>query len=148
MKQYFIDSNVLIALMDERDVLHKQALHVMTQLENDDVEFFFSDVVINETLSVLAKRCEAKKNEAAFQTLAEEFRKQISNRPILCLYGLLPSHYHNVIDQMIESRGLFNFHDCLIILFLKETKEIGLVTFDQDFHGLKNVQTFPKLNPV
>lgn len=143
MKQYFLDSNVLIALMDERDALHGQAVRVMAELENSAAEFFFSDVVINETLSVLAKRCEAKKNEAAFQILAEEFRKQISNRPILCLYGLLPSHYHQIIDSMIASRGLFNFHDCLIILFLKEIKEICLVTFDQDFHRLTSLNVQP-----
>lgn len=59
--QYLLDSNFLIALLDAGDVHHGRAVQLLNKLQANEGEFFISDILINEVLSVFAKRCETKR---------------------------------------------------------------------------------------
>ena len=141
--QFLFDANFLIALLDAADVHHEHARSLLEELQQDPAQFFISDVLINEVLSVLAKRCEAKKRSAAFAAFAKRFQAVIRDFPILCLYALVPQHYGALVRIMVRSEGRFNFHDSLLVLFLKEVPKLTLVTLDQDFKTIPSIQVLP-----
>lgn len=138
--QYLLDSNFIIALMDGKDVYHQRASKLFDQIQGDGNEIFLSDLLINETLSVFAKRCEAQKREADFQRLAKKFLESIQGLPLLCLYDLFNEKLNRIVDIMIHHRARFNFHDALMLLLLQEIPEVVLVTFDTDFKDLPDVK--------
>lgn len=137
--QYLLDSNYLIALLDGADVHHERAVRLYERLLNDEVQLFISDVLINEVLSVFAKRCEAKRRKAQFQVFAAEFQEAIKDLPILCLYELVTPHYKDLVGIMVRSQGSLSFHDALIWLFLREVPRVTLVSFDNDFAQFKKL---------
>jgi len=141
--QFFLDSSFLIALIDARDLHHTKAVGLLDKIENEDGELFASDVVINEVLSVFAKRCESRKATHQFEDLITTFKKVLEPLPILCLYELVTPHYNSIIKMMINYKARLNFHDCLIALFLKEVPEVNLVTFDSDFDEIENLRIYP-----
>lgn len=143
-KQYFIDSNIFVALIDESDVHHNHAKTVLENIESDQGQIFASDVVLNEVLSVIARRCEEKKRSEQFSLFSDQFFRYLKDLPILCLYQLLPKFTHAVVSLMKESAGRLNFHDALIAFFLGEVREVKLVTFDRDFQELKNISLWNK----
>lgn len=132
-RQAFIDANVLISALDEGDVHHFEARKIWDEIHAQDANVFFSDLVLNEVLSVFAKRCEAKKRKDDFVVFASRLAELIAGYPILCLYQLLPNYYGETLKIMKQASGQLSFHDCLIVLFLKEVSEVELVTFDRDF---------------
>lgn len=141
--QCLLDSNFVIALMDGHDVHHHRAQELFAQIQGDGMQIFLSDLLINETLSVFAKRCEAQKRESDFPRLVKTFQSAIRGVPLLCLYELLTDKLPRIIEIMIRHRGRFNFHDALMLFFLQEVSEVVLVTFDFDFKSLTRVKTLP-----
>lgn len=140
-KQYLFDTNFVVSLIDAGDVHHTRAKNLFDHIQSGEV--FFSDIVVNETLSVLARRCEAKKRSADFKNVAKIFTDCIQGQPILCLYELLPRNLKEVINMMIQYEGALNFHDCLMAFFLKDLPHVGFVTFDEDFKRVGGLSVTP-----
>ncbi len=132
-QQFFFDSNIFIALVDADDVHHARARSILEEIEQQDGEIFASDVVLNEVMSALSRRCAEKKRSHTFVSLVEKFTRQLEGYPILCLYQMLPQCYQDVVKLTKKTDGRLSFHDCMIVLFLKEVREVRLVTFDKDF---------------
>lgn len=140
LPQYLMDSNFLIALLDARDVHHKKATKLLEEIHQaQSIQLFISDILINEVLSVFAKRCEAQKRSNEFASLVKEVQSAVRDMPILCLYDLVPKHYKAITDIMIQWKGRFNFHDALLILFLTEVPKVNFITFDRDFKALSSL---------
>ena len=142
-EQFVLDSSFLIALLDLEDVHHQRAKEIFFDIEGKEGQFFLSDVLINEVLSVLARRSEARQKEGEFKKLAKLFQKRIQDLPIVCLYELLPKHIPQVISLMIQYDGCFNFHDALFIFFLRQLPKVHFVTFDKDFSKIEEIQRLP-----
>lgn len=138
--QYLLDSNFLVALIDEADVHHGRAARLLEKITAEDAEFFVSDLLINEVLSVFAKRCEQKKKEREFPSLVRKFQAALRGYPVLCLYELVAKQLGSLIELMVHHRARFNFHDALLLTFLKELPEMRLVTFDQDFGSIGSLK--------
>lgn len=138
--QYLLDSNFLVALIDEADVHHDRATRLLEKISEADSDFFVSDVLINEVTSVFAKRCEQKKKEKQFPSLVRKFQTALRGYPILCLYELVPKHLGPIIELMVRHQARFNFHDALLITFLEQLPEVHLVSFDQDFKDVELLQ--------
>lgn len=139
-EQYILDTNVLVALIDSSDIFHDRATRLMERIRLNEGEAYLSDAVLNETLSVLAKRCEARGRQRFFNDLAARFRSQIRDKPILCLYELLPNHFKSFQEIMTQSEGRLNFHDSMIVFFLRQLPEVILATFDKDFSEVGTIQ--------
>jgi predicted nucleic acid-binding protein len=140
LPQYLLDTSFMIALIDETDFHHQRAKQVFTNIKQEKHEIFLSDVLINETWTVLGKRCEVKQQEKRFLVLLERFQEMIQGMYVLCLYELVSAHYRAHLQCMKFFKGSLSFHDSLIVFFLKEVPQVGLITFDQDFkqiNGLK-----------
>ena len=142
-EQFVLDSSFLIALIDREDVHHPRAKEIFFDIEGQEGQIFLSDVLINEVLSVLARRSEERKKGEEFKELARLFQKRIQELPIVCLYELLPKYIPQVISLMVQHNGCFNFHDALFIFFLRQLPKVHFVTFDKDFSKIGNIRRLP-----
>lgn len=140
IEQYFIDSSFVISLMDESDIHHTMAAEILIKIRESGGEIYLSDLVLNEVLSVFGRKCSSNKNKETLLRLLDTLKKWVKDMPILCLYELLNQSYGRVQDMIEKSNGTLSFHDCLIILFLKEVPLVQLVTFDQDFKLVKGLR--------
>lgn len=66
-----IDSNFVIALVDEKDKWRKQALSLQNALEKEKAKLIYLDCIINETISVVGRRLEEKGRSDEFKTVLE-----------------------------------------------------------------------------
>lgn len=137
--QYFLDANFVIALMDASDLHHERAKKIHQRITATEFELFLSDVVLNETLSVLARRHESKKIKQPFQDVITRFKGAIASLPILSLYELVPQNYARLMGLMAKYDAKLSFHDALIVLFLRQVPEVRLVSFDEDFTGIRGI---------
>jgi len=64
-----IDSNVLVALLDGHDKWHSKAKENYVALESKGAGFVYFDCVMNEAISVLARRSEEQKRSEEFLLL-------------------------------------------------------------------------------
>lgn len=142
-QQFILDSNFLIALLDREDVHHSRAKIIFTEMEKEEGEIFLSDVLINETLSVMARRAEAKQRGKEFQKWAKQFQKKIEGLPIVCLYEFLPGQIPQIMALMAQYDGCFNFHDALFLFFMQQLPKVRFVTFDKDFSKIEDLQRLP-----
>ncbi len=72
-----VDSNVLVALVDNRDKWHLKTKEIYSALEAKDVGFVYFDCVINEAISVLARRSEEQRRSEEFPILLDELQRQV-----------------------------------------------------------------------
>lgn len=143
--QFLIDANVLVAILDESDVLHKKGRLVFEKaLQTGAV--FLSDIVVNETFSAVARRYERKQKSNQFADFMRRFKKIAADLPILSIYELLPANYNSIMNMMVRHEGRLNFHDCLIVLFLAQVPDVTLVSFDKDFLEVEGLKTCPDVN--
>jgi len=79
MSAVVIDSNFLVALVDPKDVWHKRASEIEAALDERALRVFL-DIVIGESLSVIARRCEEKSDHqilpASFPPCGLQFQPQ------------------------------------------------------------------------
>lgn len=141
--QYFLDANFLIALTDASDLHHARATKLLQQITATEAELFLSDIAVNETLSVLARRHESKKSKTPFKTVVDRFKNAIAKSPILSLYELVPQNYALLMAMMVKYDAKLSFHDCLIVLFLRQVPEVQLVSFDRDFAAVRKLKLLP-----
>ena len=76
-KQAVIDSNVLVAAIDSRDKWHRMAKSLAGALKAGQVNLIYLDCVVNETISVLARRTNEQKRPGEFASLLDELMEQV-----------------------------------------------------------------------
>jgi len=132
-KQAVIDSNVLVALVDRRDKWHPkaQALHIALKAENVDLVYF--DCVLNETISVMARRAEEQQRSAQFPSLLNELLRRVPENMVTWVSAEIQRLYRPIIELVRQTGGILNFHDALIALSCQELGIQIIVSFDEDF---------------
>lgn len=60
MNEMIFDASFLVALVDERDVWHSNAVTLMNALRIKETKAVYLDCVLNEVISVLGGRFEEK----------------------------------------------------------------------------------------
>jgi predicted nucleic acid-binding protein len=139
MSAVVVDSNFLVALLDERDTWHSRANEVALALPPKASRLFF-DTVVAESVSVIARRCEEQNRVDAFVGIIASLRKALPRSRILSVSSLTQSYYDNILDLMISYSGSLNFNDCLIALFMKKNGLTYLASFDADFDSLSYIK--------
>jgi len=81
-----IDTNVLVALVDRHDNWHSRALKLREALKVEAVPLVYFDLVLNETISVLARRGHEQRRADQFPALLNVLEAQV---PESVLYGSL-----------------------------------------------------------
>ena len=75
-----LDTSVLVALVDARDKWHSAATAIKDVLKAGSVGLIYLDPVINETISVLARRLQEQRRGEQFEALARLTRKPGASR--------------------------------------------------------------------
>jgi len=133
VKKATIDANFLLALIDKKDKWHPKAKILAKTLRKKKWEVIYLDCVLNEVISVLAKRLEERKESQDLVSLLESLENLVPKEKVEWLYPNVPDLYSNIVKLIKEKEGRLNFHDALIALFIKENNSKYLVSFDQDF---------------
>lgn len=139
-----VDSNFIIALVDEKDKWRKQAVSLQDALKSEKAKLIYLDCVMNETLSVVGKRLEEKGRSGDFKTVLEKIVEIMPEENITWIYPEVRRLYGEILKLLEVQRGRLNFHDALIILAAKEMKAVFIISFDEDFdqvEGIKRIKS-------
>lgn len=135
-----IDSNVLVALVDQHDKWHASAKALLDSIVEKAIDVVYFDCVLNETVSVMARRSEEQKRSAQFAVLLDELQKRVPQELITWISGNAQDWYSHIIELVRQSEGRINFHDALIALACKELNIPVVVSFDGDFDEISWVK--------
>lgn len=128
-----LDTSVLVGLIDDLDVWHAPALALRGALQRRPVEIFYFDCVINEVVSVLARRSRERKRSTEFAELLDKLISLVPKEKITWISGQTESCYPRILALIRDTEGALNFHDALIALSCQELGIRQIASFDQDF---------------
>lgn len=131
-----IDANVLVGLFDTQDKWHDVAIALRDELNKAKVDLVYFDCVINETISVLARRTYEQKRPEQLDALLEQLESLIPASDITWASGETRRLYTEIVSLVRASSGKLNFHDALIALICREQDVSTIVSFDRDFDEL------------
>jgi predicted nucleic acid-binding protein len=140
MNRIVVDTNVIVALIDNNDVHHSKALNLIIKLEDENNSFIILDCVVNEVFSVLARR--SLQRGYSFKSAADKFRIELKKFDIIRVYPLLNQMHDSIVDFMIVNNGNLNYHDSLICLAMNHKKIKNIATFDKGFKNIEWLTVF------
>jgi len=133
MSRLVIDTNFLVANIDRNDKWHNTVVPINELLNRIQVTTIYLDCVINETVSVLAKRMEEKNRLDEYPEVLAKIQNVIPYEKITWTSYNNRFWYGEILDLLKEHKGRISFNDALIALYLKNSKIKYLVSFDKDF---------------
>jgi predicted nucleic acid-binding protein len=131
-----IDANVLIGLLDDQDKWHDTTIALRDELNKAKAKLVYFDCVINETVSVLARRTREQGRPEQLDALLNRLDRLIPVSNITWSSGEIKRLYPEILELVHSSAGRLNFHDALIGLLCREQSVSVLVSFDRDFDEL------------
>ena len=139
MKRVLIDSNFLVALLDQADTWHSTAKDIEHSIP-ENVLLIVPDIVAAETLSVIARRLEEKKRSGLFPSIVATLRQNLPSSRLAWITPSVPDLYDELLDLMVSYNGTLNFNDCLLVLYMRKTRYQYLLSFDSDFDAVEDIQ--------
>ena len=131
-----VDTNVLIAYVDQQDKWNHQAKPLFEAVQNSAIKVFYFDCVINEAITAMARRAEEQKRVHQLGQLLDKVAAQAPIPLITWVSHDTERLYDEIVALVRQSGGTLNFHDALIALSCRELSISLLVSFDQDFDQL------------
>ena len=113
-KHAAIDSNVLVGLLDDRDKWHVQAKALLDALKKESVSVIYFDCVLNETISVMARRSEEQNRSTEFSGLLDKLQVQVPEDLITWITLDTQRLYNRIVALVRQTQGRLNYHDALI----------------------------------
>lgn len=140
MIEVILDSSYMVALIDTQDRWHQQAVRVREALKTWNAETAYFDCVMNETISVIGKRLEQRRQSGAFSQMLTQLQQQVPMEQITWLYPDAKRWYPDLLALMEVHEGRLNFHDALIVTAAKEMGIRYIVSFDADYDEVQELQ--------
>ena len=128
-----IDSSVLVALLDSRDLWRDQSVALERALLNAGNAPIYFDCVAAEAISAAARRLREKGREVEVAALIDRLNRQVPYEQLTWILSDVPVFYPQVLDMMHDSSGELNFNDALIALACREREIPAIASFDADF---------------
>jgi predicted nucleic acid-binding protein len=128
-----LDTSVLVALVDSRDKWHSVAIAIRDALKTRRIGLIYLDPVINETVSVLARRLQEQRRAESFGGLLDIIEDLAPPERITWVSAMTQRLYPQVIALVREHDGALNFHDALIALACRELGFQDIASFDGGF---------------
>jgi predicted nucleic acid-binding protein len=128
-----IDSSVLVALLDPRDVWRDQSLAVESALLNAGLTPVYFDCVAMEAISVAARRLREKGRAAEVPALIDRLKDRVPQENLTWILPDVPVFYRQALEMIQASSGELNFNDALISLACRERQIPAIASFDADF---------------
>jgi predicted nucleic acid-binding protein len=132
-KRVLVDTNVLVALIDARDTWHASAQALREALKATAVSLVYCDIVVNETIGVLARRAQEQRRVDQFTGLIDALLRQVPTEAIVWLSFETQRLYARVIELVRTTSGDLNFHDALIALGGQLLGVDIIASFDRDY---------------
>jgi len=134
-----LDANFLIAETDATDALHASSVALRRALVEHDVHVIILDVVVAETVSVLARRATEGRRRASFRDLLDAFVEQVPAERMSWVGQEMRRCYDAVIDDVRDSGGRRNFNDALMVQICHRANVGAIVSFDVDFDNVDDL---------
>jgi predicted nucleic acid-binding protein len=131
-----IDANVLVGLLDDQDHWHESAVALRDALDKSGAMLVYFDCVINESISVLARRTYEQKRTDQLDILLDQLDRLIPVWDVTWVSGETQRLYPEIVKLIRASSGKLNFHDALIAIICREQELTALISFDRDFDEL------------
>jgi len=133
MNEVVVDANWLVAFIDSQDKWHTHAHNIARALAMRQAQIVYLDCVLNETISVLARRAEEQKRVGELPDLLADIHRHVPETHIVWASLETRRLYGQIVEWVRQTQGTLNFHDVLIALLCREWGISTLVSFDQDF---------------
>lgn len=143
-----VDTNALVAIYDCRDKWHQKAVEIFSKLESGNFTSVYFDCVMNESISVLARRTEEQNRADDFQNALEYLLNQIPEEMIEWVSKETQRLYQEVVSLVRDTDGELNFHDALIAIRCRELKIKLIFSFDRDFDRVEWLYRIGELNDI
>ena len=137
-----VDTSFLVAQLDERDVHHQTAKSLHDLFRKREVAYIYLDCVVNETVTVLARRALERKVDP--RPIIKRLRKEIPAEMLDWTGPELPRLRELTLDTLETYKGSLSFNDCLLVIVSQEGGIEWIASFDQSFDkvsGVKRVGT-------
>jgi len=131
-----IDSNVLVAILDNHDTWHARAIALRDALASFDTRAVYFDCVVNEAIAVMGRRTEEQKRSDQFIALLDQLISTIPTREITWVTPKSQQWFDESIKLCREAKGTLNFHDALIAIACRESHIEFVASFDPDLDKL------------
>jgi predicted nucleic acid-binding protein len=131
-----LDTNIVVALVDDRDTWHGTAVTMRDALLEIHAQMVYFDCVFNETIGVIGRRTAEQKRPEQFNRLLDRLTALISPASITWVGGAAQQWFPEIIRLCRENHAALNFHDALIALACQHLAVRFLVSFDPDFDHL------------
>ena len=128
-----IDTNLVVTLVDSRDHWHPNAQALREALQGSAADLVYLDPVLNEAVSVLARRAHEQGRPSQFPDLLDALTHQVPPEAITWVSAETQRLYDQVIALVRNTSGTLNFYDALIALGCRELGIAIIVSFDRDF---------------
>ncbi|MEW6748891.1 MAG: PIN domain-containing protein [Candidatus Micrarchaeota archaeon] len=118
-----LDSSHLIALLNEEDVFHEEALRKMDGLEKSGRGLAISDYILNEAVTVILRKRGLEKAKETLDFLLDY--KQLE------IFHMDEKGFAEVVKEFREQKDHLSFVDCSI-LWMAKRHGFGVLTFDKN----------------
>ncbi len=139
MSDVILDSSFVVAELDSRDLFHDRALSIRQRISKENLRPILLDLVVNETLTVIAKRWERSPSRGPFSKVFEAVGTLIRPENVVFVYPRLREYWEALMALFSSADGRLSFHDGLILLVMKEQGIQKIATFDDDFKTVKGI---------
>ncbi len=131
--QIAIDSSVLVACINPRDLWRDRALALENTLLATGNELFYFDCAVTEAISAAARRLHEKNLAAEVSALLDRLHDRVPQTTITWIMPDAPRLYVEAMALIRSSAGALNFNDALIALACRERGIPAIASFDPDF---------------
>ena len=128
ISKIFVDTNIFVAIRDNKDSTHNQAVRLSNELNKLGVKVFTSSDVVGETLTVLSK----KLGKDVCNDWYKDFQK--SSLTEIFIDKFLHKEARDFFKR-VKSKNI-SFIDCSSVVAMKRHKIKIIFSFDQDFKKL------------
>ena len=136
MGKILLDTSFVVSLFDKKDIFHSRAENLLPQIEK--YEFFVTDCVINETLTVFCRRFISAKIPKIREKI-KEINQALLSLPFLSAYNLLPTAHKEIVEIMMATKGNLSYHDSLLVVLMRKKRIKKIVSFDKGFDEIKDI---------
>lgn len=103
--QAAIDSNVLVALMDRQDKWYLRAQALLAALKAENIGLVYFDCVLDETISVMARRAQEQRRADEFPALLDELLQRVPEDIITWISADIQRMFGRVVELVRERVG-------------------------------------------
>lgn len=106
---------------------------IVRALASQHIELLYPDCVLNETISVLARRCHEQGRSDAFAGLLDALESHAPSASITWISKHTEALYADTFRMVRCAEGALNFHDALIAAYCSKVGINYIASFDRDF---------------